>query len=68
MPETIGMEAFAERARPGLRAAGGTARRRAATARVQLTAQEAQIARLAADGLSNPWLQVDVSAWVYRTC
>jgi DNA-binding CsgD family transcriptional regulator len=50
----LGMEAFADRARRELRAAGGTARRRAVTARVQLTAQEAQIARLAADGLSNP--------------
>ena len=48
------MEAFAERARRELLAAGGTARRRAVTARVELTAQEAQIARLAADGLSNP--------------
>jgi DNA-binding CsgD family transcriptional regulator len=41
--------------RPGpLRAAGGTARQAAITAAVQLTAQEAQIARLAAGGLSNP--------------
>jgi DNA-binding CsgD family transcriptional regulator len=51
--EAIGMEAFADRARRELLAAGGTARRRAATAKVELTAQEAQIARLAADGLSN---------------
>ncbi len=38
------------------RAAGrrGAARRRAVTARVELTAQEAQIPRLAAEGLSNP--------------
>ena len=54
MLDEIGMEAFAERARRELRAAGETARRRAVTARVELTAQEAQIARLAADGLSNP--------------
>jgi len=47
------MEAFADRARRELLAAGGTARRRAVTAREELTAQEAQIARLAADGLSN---------------
>ena len=53
MLDAIGMEAFAERARRELLAAGGTARRRAVTARVELTAQEAQIARLAADGLSN---------------
>jgi hypothetical protein len=51
--EAIGMEAFADRARRELLAAGGTARRRAVTARVELTAQEAQVARLAADGLSN---------------
>jgi DNA-binding CsgD family transcriptional regulator len=53
MLDAIGMEAFAERARRELLAAGGTARRRSVTARVELTAQEAQIARLAADGLSN---------------
>jgi DNA-binding CsgD family transcriptional regulator len=51
--EAIGMKAFADRARRELLAAGGTARRRAVTARVELTAQEAQITRLAADGLSN---------------
>jgi DNA-binding CsgD family transcriptional regulator len=50
------MEAFAERARRELRATGETARKRTAvTAADQvLTAQEAQIARLARDGLSNP--------------
>jgi DNA-binding CsgD family transcriptional regulator len=52
--DAIGMQAFADRARRELLAAGGTARRRAVTATVELTAQEAQIARLAADGLSNP--------------
>jgi DNA-binding CsgD family transcriptional regulator len=50
----IGMDGFAERARRELRAAGGTARRRAPTTGVELTAQEAQIARLAGEGLSNP--------------
>ena len=54
MLDTIGMEAYANRARRELRAAGGTARRTAVTTVVQLTAQEAQIARLAAEGLSNP--------------
>ena len=54
MLDEIGMEAFAERARRELRATGETARKRAVTAGVELTAQEAQIARLAADGLSNP--------------
>jgi len=48
------MEAFADRARRELRAAGGTPRRRAVTTAVQLTAQETQIARLAGEGLSNP--------------
>jgi DNA-binding CsgD family transcriptional regulator len=54
MLDAIGMEAFADRARRELRAAGGTAQRRAATAGVELTAQEAQIAQLAREELSNP--------------
>ena len=54
MLEAIGMDGFADRARRELRAAGGTARKPAVTATVALTAQEAQIALLAADGLSNP--------------
>ena len=54
MLEEIGMEAFAQRGRRELRAAGGTTGKRAVTTTVKLTAQEAQIARLAADGLSNP--------------
>jgi DNA-binding CsgD family transcriptional regulator len=56
MLEAMGMEAFAERAGRELRATGETARKRTAvTARnEELTAQEAQIARLARDGLSNP--------------
>jgi DNA-binding CsgD family transcriptional regulator len=52
--EAIGMEAFTGRARRELRAAGVTVRRRAVSARAELTPQEAQIAQLAADGLSNP--------------
>jgi DNA-binding CsgD family transcriptional regulator len=51
---TIGMEAFAERARRELLATGETARRRTVETREELTAQEAVIARLARDGLSNP--------------
>jgi DNA-binding CsgD family transcriptional regulator len=48
------MDAFAERAGRELRATGETARKRTAAARnEELTAQEAQIARLARDGLSN---------------
>jgi DNA-binding CsgD family transcriptional regulator len=49
----IGAEAFAERARRELVATGETARRRAVDTRDALTPQEAQIARLARDGLSN---------------
>jgi hypothetical protein len=51
MLEEMGMEAFAQRGRRELRAAGRTARKRAVTTMVELTAQEAQIARLAASGL-----------------
>jgi DNA-binding CsgD family transcriptional regulator len=54
MLDEIGMQAIAERARRELRATGATARRRPVTATAELTAQEAQIAWLAADGLSNP--------------
>ena len=50
----IGAEAFAERARRELSATGETVRRRTDDTRGVLTAQEAQIARLARDGLSNP--------------
>ena len=51
---TIGMEAFAERARRELIASGQRMRRRTAETRDDLTPQERQIARLARDGLSNP--------------
>jgi len=51
---TIGMEAFAERARAELQATGEHVRARAPEARDDLTAQERQIAELARDGLSNP--------------
>ena len=54
MLEAIGMEAFAGRARRELQATGETARKRTVATRIELTAQEAQIARLARDGLSNP--------------
>src|SRR5215216_2960438 len=54
MLDTIGMEAFAERARRELVAAGARARKRAVETRDELTPQEQQIARLARDGLSNP--------------
>jgi ATP/maltotriose-dependent transcriptional regulator MalT len=53
MLTTMGIDAFAERARRGLSAAGGTARRCTVETRDELTAQEALIAQLAHDGLSN---------------
>jgi ATP/maltotriose-dependent transcriptional regulator MalT len=55
MLEAMGIAGFAERARRELQATGATARKRTLPARhEELTAQEAQIARLARDGLSNP--------------
>jgi DNA-binding NarL/FixJ family response regulator len=55
MLEAMGMDAFAERARRELQATGETARKRSvATGDEHLTAQEALIARMARDGLSNP--------------
>jgi DNA-binding CsgD family transcriptional regulator len=54
MLEEMGLEAFAARARRELQATGETARKRTVAASIELTAQEAQIARLARDGLSNP--------------
>jgi DNA-binding NarL/FixJ family response regulator len=54
MLSTMGVAAFAERARRELQATGETARKRTAETSTALTAQEAQIARLARDGLSNP--------------
>jgi DNA-binding CsgD family transcriptional regulator/tetratricopeptide (TPR) repeat protein len=49
----FGMEAFAERARVELKATGEHARRRTVETRDDLTPQEAQISRLAADGATN---------------
>jgi DNA-binding CsgD family transcriptional regulator len=55
MLDSMGMDAFAERARRELRATGETTSKRSvATGDEQLTAQEALIARMARDGLSNP--------------
>ncbi|TCO42336.1 regulatory LuxR family protein [Kribbella antiqua] len=53
---SIGMEAFAERARRELMATGETVRKRTAGASAsdELTPQELQIALLVRDGLSNP--------------
>ena len=54
MFEVMGAAAFAERANRELKAAGETARRALASPAHELTVQEAQIARMARDGLSNP--------------
>jgi DNA-binding CsgD family transcriptional regulator len=49
----MGIEAFAERAARELRATGATARKRRVAASGDLTPQEAQVAHLAREGLSN---------------
>ena len=54
MLAAMGAEAFAERARRELLATGETVRKRTVQAPDTLTAQEAQIARLARDGRTNP--------------
>jgi DNA-binding CsgD family transcriptional regulator len=51
---SIGMEAFAERARRELIATGGKVRKRSAETRGELTPQEEQIARLARAGRTSP--------------
>jgi DNA-binding CsgD family transcriptional regulator len=53
MLEAMGIEGFAERARRELQATGETARKRTVQTSGELTAQEALIARLAREGLSN---------------
>jgi DNA-binding CsgD family transcriptional regulator len=50
----VGAEAFAERARGELLATGETVRKRTVESRDVLTAQEALVARLAAQGRTNP--------------
>ena len=50
----MGIAGFAERARRELLATGETARKRTVETVGELTAQEAQIARLACNGHSNP--------------
>jgi DNA-binding CsgD family transcriptional regulator len=51
---SMGAAAFAERARRELLATGETVGARTPEAAARLTAQEAQIAQMASDGLSNP--------------
>jgi len=60
----IGAEAFASRARRELAASGETVRRRTPDNAIELTQQERQIARLAANGLTNPQIatQLFISA------
>jgi DNA-binding CsgD family transcriptional regulator len=58
MLDAMGIKAFAERARRELLATGETARKRTIETTAELTAQEAYIARLARDGLSNPEIGV----------
>ena len=53
MLASIGMEAFAERARRELLATGETVRKRTVKTLDELTPQEVQVARLAADGQTN---------------
>jgi DNA-binding CsgD family transcriptional regulator len=50
----MGVDAFADRARHELLATGETVRRRQLGTSDELTAQEAHIARLVAQGLTNP--------------
>ena len=52
MLDAMGIGAFAERARRELLATGEAARKRTVETAVALTAQEAQVAQLARDGLS----------------
>jgi DNA-binding NarL/FixJ family response regulator len=49
----FGMEAFAERARVELQATGGRARKKSVDTMDQLTPQEANVSRLAAQGNTN---------------
>jgi DNA-binding CsgD family transcriptional regulator len=58
MLTAMGAAGFAARARGELMATGETARRRVPETASALTAQEVQIARLAADGLTNPEIGV----------
>ena len=50
----MGMDAFAARTARELRATGETVRKRDPATLSELTAQEAQVARLASEGLTNP--------------
>jgi DNA-binding NarL/FixJ family response regulator len=59
--EALGAQGFAERARRELLATGETVRKRTIDPRDELTPQEAQIARLASERLTNP----EIAAQLY---
>jgi len=61
--DTMGAAGFAERARRELAATGESVRGRTAGARDALTPQEAQIARMATEGLANP----DIATQLFLT-
>ena len=54
MLTAMGIDGFAERARHELLATGETVRKHTAETAAELTAQEAQITRLACEGHTNP--------------
>ncbi len=60
MLTAMGIEGFAERARRELLSTGETVRKYTAETARELTAQEAQIARLAGDGHTNPEIGVQL--------
>ena len=60
MLTAMGIEGFAERARRELLSTGETVRKYTAETASELTAQEAQIARLAGDGHTNPEIGVQL--------
>ena len=60
MLTAMGADGFAERARRELLATGETVRKRTADTAGQLTAQEAQIARLAGDRRTNPEIAAEL--------
>ncbi len=62
MPAAMGTAGFAERARKELAATGETARKRTIETVDELTAQEAQIARPARNGCSNPKISTSCSS------
>jgi DNA-binding CsgD family transcriptional regulator len=60
MCTAMGVEAFAERARRELLTTGETVRKLTVATREELTASEAQIARLASDGKTNPEIAAEL--------